>query len=50
MAWLGILSMFWMFIASAQGVYWERKASTADVLELEEATVDPVDVTAAVSP
>ena len=50
MAWIGILALFWMFIASAQGVYWERKADIAEVLELEEATVDPVDVTAAVSP
>src|SRR3954452_15919664 len=26
MAWIGIMSAFWVFIASAQGVYWERKA------------------------
>ena len=37
MSWIGILSIFWMFIASAQGVYWERKASTSEILAMEEA-------------
>lgn len=37
MAWLGILSIFWVVIASAQGVYWERRAAAADVLALEQA-------------
>jgi len=40
MAWLSILSMFWVFIASAQGVYWERRADAADVLALEQVDAD----------
>lgn len=40
MSWIGILSVFWMFIASAQGVYWERKASTSEILAMEEVAVE----------
>ena len=37
MSWIGIVAIFWMFIASAQGVYWERRAETSAVLAIEQA-------------
>ncbi|MFM2079241.1 MAG: hypothetical protein RJA49_3131 [Actinomycetota bacterium] len=38
MSWIGILAIFWVMIAAAQGVYWERHADTAVVLAMEQAS------------
>jgi uncharacterized BrkB/YihY/UPF0761 family membrane protein len=40
MSWIGIVALFWMLIASAQGVYWERRAETSAVLAMEQAAED----------
>ena len=36
MSWMGILALFWVWIAAAQGVYWERRADAATVLAMEQ--------------
>jgi uncharacterized BrkB/YihY/UPF0761 family membrane protein len=46
MSWIGILSAFWVWIAAAQGVYWERKVSTEEALAIEqesEERLEPAD-------
>jgi membrane protein len=40
MSWIGIVAIFWMLIASAQGVYWERRAEPAEVLAMEQESED----------
>ena len=40
MSWIGILALFWVWIAAAQGVYWERRADAASVLAMELASED----------
>ncbi len=40
MSWLGILALFWVWIAAAQGVYWERRADSATVLAMEQESED----------
>ena len=44
MSWVGILALFWMWIAAAQGVYWEHRDGAPDVDALEQ---DDDDVDAA---
>jgi uncharacterized BrkB/YihY/UPF0761 family membrane protein len=44
MSWIGIISLFWIWIAAAEGVYWERKAGSTIVLAMEhtsEARAEP---------
>jgi hypothetical protein len=40
MSWMGILALFWVWIAAAQGVYWERRASPGTVLAMEQESED----------
>jgi uncharacterized BrkB/YihY/UPF0761 family membrane protein len=37
MSWIGIISVFWVWIAAAEGVYWERRAGSGAVLVMEQA-------------
>jgi uncharacterized BrkB/YihY/UPF0761 family membrane protein len=36
MSWIGIVALFWVWIAAAQGVYWERRAGRDAVLAMEQ--------------
>jgi uncharacterized BrkB/YihY/UPF0761 family membrane protein len=36
MSWIGIIALFWVWIAAAQGVYWERRAGRAAVLAMDQ--------------
>ncbi len=37
-SWVGILSLFWVWIAAAQGVYWERRANAFNALVVDHAS------------
>jgi uncharacterized BrkB/YihY/UPF0761 family membrane protein len=46
MSWIGILSAFWIWIAAAQGVYWEGKVGAEEALAFEqesEERLEPAD-------
>ena len=35
LSWIGIVAAFWVWIAAAQGVYWEQHAGTSASLAIE---------------
>jgi hypothetical protein len=39
-AYLGILALFWVWVAAVMGVYWERKAGSSAVAEMQELSAD----------
>ena len=40
LSWVGILALFWVWIASAQGVYWEQRVDGATVLAMTKESDD----------
>jgi hypothetical protein len=39
-AYLGILALFWVWVAAVMGVYWERKAGSSAVATMHELSAD----------
>jgi hypothetical protein len=39
-AYLGILALFWVWVAAVMGVYWERKAGSSAVATMHKLSAD----------